>query len=112
MKRAVAGTVCRGTENTIPKESSANTSISFIFDRRFIKLGIPLPGTHLAFVGTVARQNIPTTNAFITDLIWALVTVASVVLAIILVGLLRAPSPQTNAGFGTLLVLKPEARTF
>jgi hypothetical protein len=44
-----------------------------------VKPGLPLPGNFSGFVGTLAQERIPASNAFMTCLLWSLVLIALVI---------------------------------
>ncbi|EEH33449.1 hypothetical protein PAAG_04499 [Paracoccidioides lutzii Pb01] len=53
-----------------------------------IKPGLPLPGDNHGFAGTLAQEKIPTSNAFLTVLIWFLIFVFTVASVMILIRLI------------------------
>ncbi|KAI9887468.1 MAG: hypothetical protein M1823_000726 [Watsoniomyces obsoletus] len=58
----------------------------FVWYGKPVRPGMPLPGNHYGFAGTLALQNVAASNAFLTGLLWFLILMTSVVGAI---GLLK-----------------------
>ncbi|KAF2629662.1 TRP-domain-containing protein [Macroventuria anomochaeta] len=83
VQRSVTGILASRLANTINIEASVDTGTAFRFYGRSIKPGVPLPGDHFGFAGTLAKQSIPAVNAFTTGLIWFLILVASVIFAVV-----------------------------
>ncbi len=52
-----------------------------------VKPGMPMPGNHYGFAGTLALQNVPASNAFLTGLLWFLILLASMIGAMVLLKL-------------------------
>ncbi|KAL1792950.1 hypothetical protein ACET3X_009457 [Alternaria dauci] len=48
-----------------------------------VKPGLPLPGNYSGFAGTLATERIPASNAFMTGLLWFLISIACVVVSIL-----------------------------
>lgn len=72
-------------EESLAKRSLANSTSGYSWYGYPVKPGIPLPGNFSGFPGTLAEENIPASNAFITGFLWfliLLVLIASVVVAL------------------------------
>lgn len=57
----------------IAKRSLANSTTGYSWYGSPVKPGLPLPGNFSGFPGTLAEQNIPASNAFITGFLWFLI---------------------------------------
>lgn len=60
-------------EQNIAKRSLANSTTGYSWYGSPVKPGLPLPGNFSGFPGTLAEQNIPASNAFITGFLWFLI---------------------------------------
>lgn len=75
----------RDLEQAIAKRSVANSSDGYSWYGSPVKPGLPLPGNFSGFPGTLAEENIPASNAFITGFLWFLIL--TVIVASLVVGL-------------------------
>lgn len=75
----------RDLENALAKRSVANSTTGYSWYGSPVKPGLPLPGNFSGFPGTLAEENIPASNAFITGFLWFLILV--VIVASLVVGL-------------------------
>jgi hypothetical protein len=48
-----------------------------------VKPGLPLPGNFSGFAGTLAEEDIPASNAFMTGFLWLLIVVTIVVACVV-----------------------------
>lgn len=81
-------------ERHLSKRAVANATTGYSWYGSPVKPGLPLPGNFSGFPGTLAEENIPASNAFITGFLWFLilmVVVASAVVGLkwLLEGLIR-----------------------
>lgn len=63
----------RSFEHTLAKRALLNSTNGFSWYGNPVRPGLPLPGNFSGFAGTVAQQNIPASNAFMTAFLWFLV---------------------------------------
>lgn len=69
--------------HAIAKRSLANSTDGYSWYGAPVKPGLPLPGNFSGFAGTLAEEDIPASNAFMTAFLWLLIVVAIVVGCII-----------------------------
>ena len=77
-KDAASPLTARSTEHKIYSRDLANSSSGFSWYGSPVKPGLPLPGNYSGFAGTLAEENIPASNAFLTGLLWLLILVGIV----------------------------------
>lgn len=106
--------------HAIAKRSLANSTDGYSWYGAPVKPGLPLPGNFSGFAGTLAEEDIPASNAFMTAFLWLLIVVAIVVGCVvafkwILEGLSRIRFVKTDrlanfranwVGFTALAVLR------
>lgn len=63
----------RSFEHTLARRELLNSSTGFSWYGTPVRPGLPLPGNFSGFAGTVAQENIPASNAFMTAFLWFLV---------------------------------------
>lgn len=73
--------------NSLIKRADSNSTNSYPWHGEPVKPGLPLPGNYSGFAGTLAQENIPASNAFLTGLIWFLILFLGVAVAIIMLKL-------------------------
>ncbi|MCJ1363715.1 hypothetical protein MMC16_002824 [Acarospora aff. strigata] len=69
--------------HALAKRSLANTTSGYSWYGSPVKPGLPLPGNFSGFAGTLAEEDIPASNAFMTGFLWLLILVALVVVCIV-----------------------------
>lgn len=74
----------RDLERALAKRTVANSTTGYSWYGSPVKPGLPLPGNFSGFPGTLAEENIPASNAFITGFLWFLILV--VIVASLVVG--------------------------
>lgn len=62
--------------------ASTNSTDQYPWHGSRVRPGLPLPGNYSGFAGTLAQENIPISNAFLTGFVWFLVLLACVPLFI------------------------------
>lgn len=106
--------------HAIAKRSLANSTDGYSWYGSPVKPGLPLPGNFSGFAGTLAEEDIPASNAFMTAFLWLLIVVVVVVGCIVglkwlLEGLSRTRLVKTDRlayfrahwlGFTALAVLR------
>ncbi|OAG04957.1 TRP-domain-containing protein [Paraphaeosphaeria sporulosa] len=70
-------------ERLMSKRDSAGNSSASSWYGHPVKPGLPLPGNFSGFSGTLAQENIPASNAFMTGFLWFLVLVAGVFASVV-----------------------------
>lgn len=80
--------VLRRFENTLAKRADLNALSAYPWHGSPVKPGLPLPGNYSGFAGTLAEQEIPASNAFMTGLIWFLVLLGGVAASIVILKLI------------------------
>ncbi|ORY18802.1 hypothetical protein BCR34DRAFT_294858 [Clohesyomyces aquaticus] len=83
MKRSKFNKVARHLEHTLAKRELANSTNGFSYYGLPVKPGLPLPGNYSGFAGTLAEENIPASNAFMTGFLWFLILIAIVAFSVI-----------------------------
>jgi hypothetical protein len=68
--------------HAIYKREIEDPSSNFAYTGHPVKPGLPLPGNFSGFAGTLAQEQIPASNAFMTCLLWSLVLVACIIISI------------------------------
>ncbi|ERF70166.1 hypothetical protein EPUS_00353 [Endocarpon pusillum Z07020] len=63
----------RSFEHTLARRELLNSTSGFSWYGRPVRPGLPLPGNFSGFAGTVAAEDIPASNAFMTAFLWFLV---------------------------------------
>ena len=91
----------RGFEDHIAKRAASNASNASPWYGNPVKLGLPIPGNFSGFAGTLSKEGIPASNAFMTGFLWlliliALITTSVVALKWILEGLGKANLVKTG----------------
>ncbi|KAF2689490.1 TRP-domain-containing protein [Lentithecium fluviatile CBS 122367] len=74
----------------------ADSSNGFSWYGNPVKPGIPLPGNYSGFAGTLAQQNIPASNAFMTGFLWFLILVGIVAGSVLALKLLLEAMSKTR----------------
>ncbi|KAL1606652.1 hypothetical protein SLS60_004058 [Paraconiothyrium brasiliense] len=64
------------------RDTPTNSSASSWYGHP-VRPGLPLPGNFSSFAGTLAQENIPASNAFMTGFLWFLVLVAGVAVSVV-----------------------------
>ncbi|KAF2017292.1 TRP-domain-containing protein, partial [Aaosphaeria arxii CBS 175.79] len=85
-RRSKYNTVARRFEQALAARDAANVSSSsspFSWYGNPAREGLPLPGNYSGFAGTLAQQDIPASNAFMTGFLWFLVLLAAVVFSVV-----------------------------
>lgn len=77
------GLLRRSLGPTVVKRSTADATDRFPWYGQPVKPGLPLPGDFYGFAGTLAKQRIPASNAFLTALLWLLILLAFVAAAVV-----------------------------
>lgn len=70
-------------ERHLSKRAVANSTDGYSWYGSPVKPGLPLPGNFSGFPGTLAEENIPASNAFITGFLWLLVLTVIVASAVV-----------------------------
>ncbi|KAL1965176.1 hypothetical protein VTN77DRAFT_5930 [Rasamsonia byssochlamydoides] len=70
--------------NTISRRATSDSSTAYPWHGYPVKPGLPLPGNYSGFAGTLAQENIPASNAFMTGLLWFLALIGCVAVAMVL----------------------------
>lgn len=70
-------------EQNLVKRALANTTTGYSYYGIPVKPGLPLPGNFSGFPGTLAEENIPASNAFITGFLWFLIVVVIIASSVI-----------------------------
>ena len=65
------------------RDALVNSSTGFSWYGAPVKPGLPLPGNYSGFAGTLAQENIPASNAFLTGFLWLLILIVCVAAAIV-----------------------------
>ena len=60
-------------DHALSKRAIADSSNGFSWYGHPVLPGLPLPGNYSGFAGTLAQENIPASNAFLTGLLWLLI---------------------------------------
>ena len=71
--------------SSISKRELQNSSTGFDWYGYPVAPGMPLPGNFSGFAGTLARENIPASNAFMTGFLWLLILTAIIAALIMLI---------------------------
>jgi Transient receptor potential (TRP) ion channel/ML-like domain len=74
----------RSFEHTLARRELLNSSTGFSWYGNPVRPGLPLPGNFSGFAGTVAQENIPASNAFMTAFLWFLVLLLCIAAGIFL----------------------------
>ena len=75
----------RSLEKTIARRALANASEGYTWYGSPVKPGLPIPGNFSGFAGTLAEENIPASNAFMTAFLWLIILAVLVVASVIAV---------------------------
>lgn len=70
-------------ERHLSKRALANATTGYQWYGSPVKPGLPLPGNFSGFPGTLAEENIPASNAFITGFLWFLIILVVIATAVI-----------------------------
>ncbi|KAL8998959.1 MAG: hypothetical protein Q9169_002065 [Polycauliona sp. 2 TL-2023] len=70
-------------ENYLAKRALANTTEGYNWYGTPVRPGLPLPGNFSGFAGTLAQENIPASNAFMTGFLWFLILIVLVAAAVV-----------------------------
>ncbi|KAI7413862.1 TRP-domain-containing protein [Hortaea werneckii] len=74
--------VQRSLEHSLAKRELANASSGFEWYGQPVAPGLPLPGNYSGFAGTLAVEQIPASNAFMTGFLWFLICLVLLVAAL------------------------------
>lgn len=69
--------------HAISKRSLVNSTDGYMWYGSPVKPGLPLPGNFSGFAGTLAEEDIPASNAFMTGFLWLLIVVTIVVACVV-----------------------------
>ncbi|KAF2655494.1 TRP-domain-containing protein [Lophiostoma macrostomum CBS 122681] len=83
MKRHKFNRVARTVEQALAKRELANATDGFQWYGEPVKPGLPLPGNYSGFAGTLAVENIPASNAFMTGFLWYLILLVGVAFCVV-----------------------------
>ncbi|EUC42642.1 hypothetical protein COCMIDRAFT_28769 [Bipolaris oryzae ATCC 44560] len=72
-----------GSQNAFKKRYLNDLNGGFKYDGKQVKPGLPLPGDYSGFAGTLATQQIPVRNAFLTGLLWLLLLSGCTIISIL-----------------------------
>lgn len=95
-KRLLFNFKSRTLEQHIAKRSLANSTTGYSWYGSPVKPGLPLPGNFSGFPGTLAEQNIPASNAFVTGFLWFLILLVIVAASVASVKWLLEGLAQVN----------------
>lgn len=70
-------------EEHLAKRTLANATQGYDWYGYPVKPGLPLPGNFSGFAGTLAEENIPASNAFMTGFLWFLILLAIVAASVV-----------------------------
>ncbi|KAL8732383.1 MAG: hypothetical protein Q9166_002781 [cf. Caloplaca sp. 2 TL-2023] len=70
-------------ENQLAKRALANATEGYNWYGVPVKPGLPLPGNFSGFAGTLAQENIPASNAFMTGFLWFLILIVVVAASVV-----------------------------
>ncbi|KAF2447029.1 TRP-domain-containing protein [Karstenula rhodostoma CBS 690.94] len=70
-------------EKLMSRSNAAGNSTASSWYGHPVKPGLPLPGNFSGFSGTLAQENIPASNAFMTGFLWFLVLLAGVAVSVV-----------------------------
>jgi hypothetical protein len=65
------------------RDALVNSSTGFSWYGLPVKPGLPLPGNYSGFAGTLAQENIPASNAFLTGFLWLLILIVCTAAAMV-----------------------------
>ncbi|KAF2005338.1 TRP-domain-containing protein [Amniculicola lignicola CBS 123094] len=83
MRRSKFNRVARHVEHALAKRELADSSSGFQWYGKPVKPGLPLPGNYSGFAGTLAREDIPASNALMTGFLWFLILVVIVAFSVL-----------------------------
>lgn len=89
----------------IYKRGLVNPDSGFSYTGQPVKPGLPIPGNFSGFAGTLAQEQIPASNAFMTCLLWSLVLVACILGSIVALKLMLEGLSKTKLIKGNRLKL-------
>ena len=95
----------RHVERTLARRDLADASSGYSWYGHPVGLGLPLPGNYSGFAGTLADENIPVSNAFMTGLLWFLILLVLVTAAVV-------AFKWTLEGFARVKLIKDERLKF
>lgn len=70
-------------EKHLAKRALANATQGYNWYGSPVKPGLPLPGNFSGFAGTLAEENIPASNAFMTGFLWFLILVVVIAVCVV-----------------------------
>ena len=82
-KRSLFNWRATGLEQSLAKRALANSTTGYSWYGYPVKPGLPLPGNFSGFAGTLAEENIPASNAFITGFLWFLILLLIIAASVI-----------------------------
>ena len=82
--------------NQIYRRELADLSSGYSWYGAPARPGLPLPGNYSGFAGTLAQQNIPASNAFMTGFLWFLILVAIVAASVLAFKLFLESASKTK----------------
>lgn len=65
------------------RDALVNSTTGYSWYGSPVRPGLPLPGNYSGFAGTLAQENIPASNAFLTGFLWLLILIVCVAAAIV-----------------------------
>jgi hypothetical protein len=83
MRRSKFNRVARSVEQALAKRELANATDGSGWYGHPVKPGLPLPGNYSGFAGTLAVENIPASNAFMTGFLWYLILLVGVAFLVV-----------------------------
>lgn len=83
MRRSKFNRVARHLEEAIAKRELVDSADGFAWYGSPAKPGVPLPGNYSGFAGTLAQENIPASNAFMTGFLWFLILIAIIAFLVV-----------------------------
>jgi hypothetical protein len=65
------------------RDALVNSTTGYSWYGSPVRPGLPLPGNYSGFAGTLAQENIPASNAFLTGFLWLLILIVCVAAAMV-----------------------------
>lgn len=76
--------IYKRAEDTLARRAGSEVVSQFSWYGQPVRPGLPLPGNYSGFAGTLAPENVPASNAFMTGLLWFLILVVIIAAAMVL----------------------------
>ncbi|KAK7723297.1 hypothetical protein SLS57_004491 [Botryosphaeria dothidea] len=70
-------------ERVLAKRELANSSEGYSWYGNPVRPGLPLPGNYSGFAGTLAQEDIPASNAFMTGFLWFLILLVIIAASVV-----------------------------